>query len=215
MNGTQVFLAAPVKTAVLRFLGLMGIALVLAMARRMGLIGLGEEQRAMGVLIGVMLLVIGNLLPKMRPLQTPGCPPAQASSAERLAGWVMVSAGIVYLALFLLAPLDRARMIASLIGIGALLVIALSWARWARVAWVGWDKSAGKTAGTDRRAKEQRKVVVALLFAFFYLLATACVTFLFRDQDWFHDLAAWILVGFCFLFAVFGNDWCERSPRRA
>ncbi len=212
MNGTQVFLVAPVKTAVWRFLGLMGIALALAMARRMDLIELGEERRAMGMLIGVMVVVMGNLLPKMRPLQTPGRSPAQASSAERLAGWVLVLAGIVYLALFLFAPLDRAQSIASLIGIGALLLIALRWASLARVAWVGWAKSAAETAGTNRRAKEQRKVVTALLLAFFYLVATACLSFLFKHQAWFHDLAAWILVGFCFIFAVFSNDWCERSP---
>ena len=61
----------------------------------------------MGLIIGAVIIVMGNFLPKTRPLNAPGVnPPGPAAAAERFAGWTLFVVGIAYIALFALAPLD-------------------------------------------------------------------------------------------------------------
>jgi hypothetical protein len=204
------FLAPPVRSAVVRFMTLMGIAVGLAAAEGLGLIDQATQQQAMGLLVGAVILVVGNLLPKMRPLAASGHQSAEAAAAERLAGWLLVLAGLSYLGLFLLTPLAKARPAASLIGLGALLVIAVSWTRLALASLIGSANSTWTKPRSGEQAREQRKVVTSLLFAMFYLLTTACLTFLFRDQAWFRDLASLALVGFCIAYVAFSTEWCTR-----
>lgn len=209
---TQAFLDRPVKRAVYGFLGLMAIAIALAIAAKTGIIDSPVEKRALGVLIGVMVIVMGNLLPKLRPLNVHGGDPATATAAERSAGWLLVLAGIAYTALFVFAPLDRARPISSLIGIGVIVTIAVSWIRLAILALARPDSSASSNA-PDKRATEQRKVVGWLVFTFFYLFATACITFLFKDQSWFHKFASWMLIAAVFLYSLL-YAFMGKTPRR-
>lgn len=208
---THAFLARPVKRAIYGFMGLMAVAIVLAVAAKSGAIVAPFEKRALGILIGVLVIVMGNLLPKLRPLNQHGGDPARAASAERLAGWLLVLAGIAYTALFVFAPLDRARPISSVIGIGVIIVITVSWARLV-IAALSRRQHAAPSATPDKRATEQRKVVGWLVLAFFYVFATACVSFLFKDQRWFHDLASWMLVGACIAYALLGNAWSRGTP---
>lgn len=214
---THAFLDRPVKRAVYAFLGLMAIAVALALAAKTGIIDSTVEKRALGVLIGVMLIVMGNLLPKLRPLNAHVNDPATVTAAERLAGWLLVIAGTLYTALFVFAPLDRARPISSLIGIGVIVIIAASWIRLAIRALARRDSRIFSGNIPDKRAVEQRKVVSWLIFAFFYLFATACVTFLFKDKSWFHEFASWMLIGAVFAYALLHavlarTQRCGREP---
>lgn len=197
----QSFLDRPAKRAVYAFMGFMVIAVLLAVATKTGVIDSLFEKRTQGVLIGVMVIVMGNLLPKLRPLNAHGGEPAAVTAAERLAGWLLVLAGIVQTALFLFAPLAQARPISSLIGIGAIVIVAVSWTRLAILTLKCRDtQSSGHVP--DKRAAEQRQVVGWLMFAFFYVFATACLTFLFKDQPWFHTFASWMLIGAVFVYAL-------------
>ena len=92
--------------AVVAFVSLVGIVTAVAAAKGMGFLEAAAARRGIGMLIGVMALVIGNFLPKLRPLKSPDANPAKGMAAERFAGWILVLAGIVYIALFTFAPLD-------------------------------------------------------------------------------------------------------------
>ncbi len=208
----QSFLDRPAKRAVYAFMGLMVVAVALAIATKTGVIDSVFEARLQGVLIGVMVIVMGNLLPKLRPLNAHGGEPAAVTAAERLAGWLLVLAGIAQTAFFLFAPLEQARPISSLIGIGAIVIVAVSWTRLAILALKRRDtRSSGHVPA--KRAAEQRQVVAWLMFAFFYVFATACLTFLFKDQRWFHTFMSWMLIGAVFLYALLYTI-LGHAPRR-
>jgi hypothetical protein len=179
----------------------MGIVTAVAATKGMGFLEATTAKRAIGALIGVMALVIGNFLPKLRPLNSPDANPAKGMAAERFAGWILVLAGIAYIALFLFAPLDQAGRLSSVIGIGALMAIAANWA-WLRRAAVWRSRQiAGKTAGLTEQTKE-RQLVVWLLFAFAYVFATASSVSFFRDTPWVHDFGSWIVLGFGMMYAI-------------
>jgi hypothetical protein len=207
------WLARPVKMAIYWFMGLMVLAMALAFATHLAALSVTVEKRALGVLIGVMVVVIGNLLPKLRPLSTRGADPSRATAAERFTGWLLVLAGTAYVALFVFLPLERARPIAAMTGLSAIVLVTLSWTRLALTRASRCAAAAKNINDESRPAVEQRKVVVALLFAFFYLFATACVAYFFDDQAWFHEYASWNLVGFCFVYAALSSRQRTRRER--
>lgn len=186
--------------AVFAFLSLVGMVTAEAAAKGMGFLEAAATRRAIGLLIGVMALVIGNFLPKLRPLNSPDANPAKEMEAERFAGWILVLAGIAYIVLFLFAPLDQAGRLSSVLGISALVAIATNWAWLGLTALSRSRQIAGKARLTEQA--EQRKLVIWLLFAFAYVFATACLVSLFRDRPWVHDFGSWIVLGFGMMYAV-------------
>jgi len=173
------------KKAVIAFLALVILAGASDVARRLGWIDRIAEKRAIGLVIGALALVIGNYLPKMRPLRSP--------SAERFAGRVFVAAGVAFVALFAFAPLDLARRAGALIGIGALLLVAIQWIPQLR---------------TLRFRGSQ--ISVMLLLTFIYLFTTAIVVYLFGHQHW----TEWIHGAFWMVYAyllAMGEKQCLRD----
>jgi hypothetical protein len=67
----------PTARALFAFIGLVGIVTAVAAAKGMGFVEAASARRAIGVLIGVMALVVGNFLPKLRPLNSPEANPAK------------------------------------------------------------------------------------------------------------------------------------------
>ena len=87
-------------------------------------------ERAQGVMVGLVLAVCANLVPKtLEPLSTTRCEPSRKQALQRFAGWTLVLAGLGYSIAWLVLPLDQARIPAmSIVASGLLLVLA-------RVAW--------------------------------------------------------------------------------
>jgi hypothetical protein len=183
------------------FISLVGLVTAVAAAKGMGFLEAAVARRAIGLLIGVMALVIGNFLPKLRPLNSPDGNLAKGMAAERFGGWILVLAGIAYIALFLFAPLDQAGLLSSAIGISALMVIAANWAWLGRGALSRSRLIARKTRGLSEQA-EERKLVIWLLFAFAYVFATASAVSLLHNRPWVHDFGSWIVLGFGMMYAV-------------
>jgi hypothetical protein len=197
---TQIVYTRPLKTMMLGFLGFTLAAAALAFAQKMGFIEAPLERRAMGLIIGAVIIVTGNFLPKTRPLTAPGVnPPGPAAAAERFAGWTLFVVGIAYIALFAFAPLDQARKISSILGIGAMIYVAASWAWMLRGALLGGQE---ESLADRQRAAEKRKLIVPLLFAFFYALATACVVFLLHKRSQIEEVGWWMFLGFWLLYAA-------------
>jgi hypothetical protein len=191
----------PVKAAVFSFLGALAILTAIAVASRLGALEAGDAKRAIGLAIGAMIIAIGNSLPKLRPLSL-ASGNSKASAAERFAGWILVLAGIVYIALFAFAPLEQARRLASIIGIGTLLAIAVNWT-WLAQSILRRRQIPDERVPLSKQAVEKRKLTAYLLLAFFYVFATACVKFLFDDKAWALEFASWLAVGFTIIYAGF------------
>ena len=200
---TQTVYTRPMKTVIFGFLGFTAVAAALAFAQRMGLLEPAATKRGLGLIIGVMVIVTGNFLPKVRPLNAPGVNPAKAATAaERLAGWILVLVGIVDVGLFAFAPLDLAQRISAVLGFGAIVLIALNWAWLIRGALFGGTPNADDTLAERLLALKKRKLIIPLLFAFFYALATACAVYLFRDRYSAREIGWWMSLGFWLVYAA-------------
>jgi hypothetical protein len=195
-------LSRPVKTIVFYFLTLCGVAMAVAVVTKAGFIDGFAEKRALGLIVGMMAVAVGNSLPKVRPLQGWFANASQAMVAERFAGWTLVLAGITEIALFLFVPLDQARTISALAGICALLMIAADWSRLGSSAVPQGQPPADKTGASSKRSAAKRRILAMLLFAFLYLFVSACAAFLFSQQPWFREFGLWMMNGFFFLYVV-------------
>jgi hypothetical protein len=174
---------------VIAFFCLMLVAVVFGVAGRMGLIDAAMMKRGIGLVIGASALVVGNYLPKMRPLKS--------APAERIGGLILVAAGIAFLTLFTFAPLDQARRVSSIIGFSALFLIAMSWL---------WQARSIRFRG---RYTGSRQLAMSVLFAFLYVFATACVVYLFDKKPWIE----WLETGFWVVYmGLFGAlHWEQRN----
>ena len=79
-------------------------------------------QRLLGALLGFIVVVYANVLPKsLTQLARLRCSPAAEQAARRFAGWSLVLGGLAYMLAMLLAPLASMHLIG-----GALLAVALA-----------------------------------------------------------------------------------------
>ena len=99
-----------------------------AMARETGLLDMDTGKRGAAAMMGLMLAVCGNILPKIaRRLEIGREVAAAYASADRLAGWALVFTGLAYAGIWALAPIDRAPIGASFVGLGGFLVALGLW----------------------------------------------------------------------------------------
>jgi hypothetical protein len=204
----------PLKVATVSFLVLMCAFLAFALAGRFGLLDALAVQRAIGALVGILVVTIGNVLPKLRPLSAPPVHVSGGPEAERFAGWLLVCVGLVHAALFLFAPLGVARTVASVIGGGALIAIA------ANAIWHARGKSRAEapmravTPSAGPRAAQRRNLKIWLFTAFSYVLLTSIVAALGNDQPWARRLDSVLVIGFAATCAVLFVFLERKRPRR-
>ena len=87
-------------------------------------------RRLLGVLSGAVLVVYANAVPKtLSPLARLRCDPAAEQAMRRFAGWTLTLGGGAYITAWLLAPLDRANLIAAglLATALSLVLVRLTW----------------------------------------------------------------------------------------
>jgi hypothetical protein len=204
---TQLSTSRPTRTAVFGFLAIIGCMAAVAASTRLGMIDANAARRFLGILIGVMLLWIGNSLPKLRPLMVPHDLRSRAIGSERIAGWISVLAGLAYTALFIFASLAQARKLSAIIGLVAAAMVLVNWL-WLALAAYNYRRKAGLPR---EPAAPRRTLTSYLLFACFYLLITACIAFLEPPSaaatSW--NTISWLL--FAGMFAALGSR--RRLPR--
>ena len=184
-----------VKGAVAGFLGLMVAVMAMTVAMQAGLLDLAVMRHTTGLILGAAAILVGNVLPKVRPLAILTGSAQRSSAAERFAGWVLVLAGAVYIGSFLFAPVPDARRISSIAGVAALLLIAISWT---------WLAFTGNTPPVAVATPGSRKLMLWLVLGFFYVFATASFGFLF-------GLAWWMAVVFWLAYAALSAFIDRRS----
>ena len=123
------------ESAVINVMVLSAIVLTFAMAKELGLIDGSLAKSAVGMTIGAVLIVTGNVLPKIaQPISLRQRKFIGVMAADRFAGWTFVLTGIVYVAAWLFAPLDHVMLISSLVGLSAFLLVIATW------AWLAWSE---------------------------------------------------------------------------
>jgi hypothetical protein len=210
---TQAPSIRPICSAVVGFLGVTLIAMAIGLADKLGVIDTVVAKRAIGFSIGLMLVVIGNSLPKLRPLHSSRAM-VSFSASERRSGWALVLAGCAWIALFAFAPLNQARYVAALIGIGAVTLIAVNWTWLARRTLFGVRREKEETAVPVAIAARPRRIIGYLLFAFFFVVITACVKFLIVERQFADKVASWLLFFFGVLYAGMFAVLEHRHARR-
>lgn len=115
-----------------------GVILAIALSRTLaGAIGISGGEffdRGLGVLSGLVLLLLGNMMPKvLAPLTANRCAPAQVIAIQRFSGWIFVLDGIVCIFASLALPLDLGQDVSMIATIVTLLLVAVRYA-WAFAA---------------------------------------------------------------------------------
>jgi hypothetical protein len=112
-----------ITTAVVFAALMMGIPLALTLARSYGLVdGSDLARRSTGVLIGLFLAMLGNVMPKNVPPLSSGCDGARQQAFHRLAGWTWVLCGLASAVAWLVLPIDLAGTAAVVLAATAMAV---------------------------------------------------------------------------------------------
>lgn len=112
--------AFPLGRAIVAAAMIIGVAAALAWLSP-AYISAEWSHRLLGALLGAVVLVYSNAIPKALVARTRlRCAPAQDQAARRFAGWSLVLGGLGYILAWLLAPIEMAGLIG-----GALLACSL------------------------------------------------------------------------------------------
>ena len=106
-------------------------ALLLTLANKLGWIDSETTTRGVMILIGLMLVVVGNSMPKTQegpPEQTVGQVAAR-QSILRVGGWALALGGVVWAVLWAFAPRDLAT-VGSIAAVAAAVVVMIGYAVW-------------------------------------------------------------------------------------
>jgi hypothetical protein len=100
---------------------------------------IGDEMavRLMGMLMGAVVVMSGNAIPKtLVPLARLSCDPAREQALRRLAGWALVLGGLGYTLAYALAPIAIAGKLANSLLAPAGIVVAgiMVYCVWMRVS---------------------------------------------------------------------------------
>ncbi len=119
-----------IRSSLLLAAAILAIAFSLKLAVGADLIEPGAQKRAVGVVMGIVLVLYSNAVPKtLEPLSVQRCEPSKKQALQRFTGWTLVIAGVGYALAWLFLPLDLARVVAmTTVAIGVFLVLArLGW----------------------------------------------------------------------------------------
>lgn len=183
------------RTTAALMLLLVGAVLAVAGGRALELLDPGTAKRVVGVLFSVMLVVAGNMLPKFsRPLSALRAPDA-SMAADRAVGVVLVLLGVSLSAVFVFVPMPQLMLVASVIGISALVSVAGMWGLLSR--------------GERLPALDTAQGLLLLLV---HTLLWVFVMF-FVDQLWGDQAAQWLSIGFVVVQSVAVSVLLRRAMR--
>lgn len=116
-----------IPTAVVFAALMMGIPLPLTLARFYGVVeDVDVGRRSTGVLIGVFLMLLGNVMPKhLPPLSSIGCDGVRQQAFLRRAAWTWVLCGLASAIGWLALPIDSAEIASTVLVVAAIAVTIL------------------------------------------------------------------------------------------
>ena len=119
---------ASIRMAVAAGAAIIALFLGLRVAQALQWLGPDEGKlsiRLFGMTSGLVLAFFGNRIPKMLERFDPTIDAARRQAFQRMAGWVFVLTGLAAAAIWLVLPVDHAKLWATLaVAAGTLLVVA-------------------------------------------------------------------------------------------
>ena len=167
-------------------MGLLVLAvMVVALAGEFEWIGHDAAKRGVGASLALLLLLLGNQMPKLiLPLAVRREKPAPILAAERFAATVLVLAGLGAMGVWIWWPADQMMALASVIVLAG---FALAAANWARVLLVGGMPARQGSEGL--LTSRPRLMILMLMHALFWV----AVIFL-ADTIWGDIVSRWLVV---------------------
>jgi hypothetical protein len=160
----------------------MAAMLAFGVAKRTGALDPDLARRGAAAMLGLMLIVTGNYIPKLRLFQPSGTQTG-ASAVDRFAGWTLVAAGLAFIGIWLLAPIDTAMLASPMIGAAGLLLVL--------ARWLIWGERTGGTGSVLPRPTPARAATFMLLLSLLWTFAI-----FFADTIWGDGVAQWMAMGF-------------------
>ncbi|NHK28390.1 hypothetical protein FF098_010780 [Parvularcula flava] len=102
---------------------IIGISAGLAGLEALGIVGGAVAERAMGAVLGVVLILYGNIIPKLITPLAGLCDAGRKQALQRFAGWTFVLGGIGYALAWLVVPIDYAAYAAVACGVVAIGIV--------------------------------------------------------------------------------------------
>lgn len=191
------------RTLTISVVALLAAFAAMVIAKEMGWISDEPARRAVSALIGVLLIVCGNYLPKLTG--APGPDSGPLGRADRAAGRLLMVTGLGFALIWVLAPLDWARSVSPLAGlVGGLLALA-AWALAARRAEGGSARLAISATGTAARLAVA--IIVGSILATFGLFEI--------DRLWGDQAAQWSAIILVMVLVFIGaTPWVRAVSRR-
>ena len=110
--------------AILGACTIIAAALILKDLTSIGYIEDEGSKRLMRISLGILLVVIGNMIPKSaEPLSGGCCEPSREQSLRRFTGWTFVFAGLGFSTVWLFAPIEVASTVSIYIIIASFLLV--------------------------------------------------------------------------------------------
>jgi hypothetical protein len=152
-------------------------------------------RRGVGVMIGLMLMVTGNFVPKLRLFQ-PATGAAHSDAIDRFAGWIFVICGLAFAAVFLSAPADKVFIVPPFIVLAGFLAVLARWLR-----------SQGKQPGRLALHLTPGRLALATMLA---TVLWTCAIF-FADAVWGDNVSRWMAILFPFILIWFSAFRASKS----
>lgn len=171
------------QTVPRRALAAMGIAVVacgavvvaFGVGKASGMLDPLVARRGVGAMLGLMLMAVGNFVPKLRLFQ-PATGAAHSDAIDRFAGWTFVLCGLAFAAVFLVAPADKVFIVPPLIVLAGLVAVLARWLMWR-----------GRQPGRLPDLTSGRLALAMMLVSIVWV----CAIFL-ADAVWGDDVAHWM-----------------------
>ena len=174
----------------------------LVIAEEVGLIGSDPARRAVSALMGVLLALCGNYLPKLTA--APSANSAHLARADRAAGRLLMATGLAFALIWIAAPLDWARTTSPLAGRAGGLLALTAWAFAARRAEGGAADMAASAFSTAARLGVL--TITGSILATFGLFEI--------DRRWGDEAAQWTAIIYVMVLVFIGASPFIRAVSR-
>ena len=151
-------------------------------------------KRGVSALLGLLLVVCGNYLPKLT--RKPDADTALLGKADRAAGRVLMLTGLAFSVIWLAAPLEMATAIASIVGLAGAFACFGIWAWTARRAEGGSARLA--ITATDTAVRAAVAMIVLSIFVTFGIFEI--------DRIWGDQAAQWSAIIFSMMIVFAGGS---------
>ena len=117
----------PIVVSLVAAATILGISVALKNFVSAGALDAFTSKRIMGAIVGLVLAVWGNYMPKtLKPMSEKSCDSSRWVSLRRFAGWAFVISGLSYSAVWIFAPMEYTRLISmTFVAFSVVLVLTL------------------------------------------------------------------------------------------